>query len=125
MPRHERRRTNNTKLTMLWWSRANSQRDIVGCQLEGLPHARKASYRRLCEVWKTPNGTAPSVKMISRAQDGANMTTLIVHLNLNHESCPNSQGELAAGQKSLCLSVPDWSRAVERPLSTVGRAAGT
>jgi hypothetical protein len=84
-----------------------------------------ASYLRLWEAWETPHGTAPSVKMISRAQDAANVMILVVHLNLNHESCPNSQGELAAGQKSLCLSTPDQSRAVGRPLSTVGRAAGT
>jgi hypothetical protein len=60
--------------------------------------------------------------MISRAQDAANVTILIVHLSLHHESCPNPRAELAAGQKSLCLGTPDRGRAVESPLCTAGQS---
>jgi hypothetical protein len=59
--------------------------------------------------------------MISRPQNGANVKILIVHLNLDHESCPNPGAELAAGQKSLCPGTPDRGRAVESPLCTAGQ----
>jgi hypothetical protein len=51
------------------------------------------------------------------------VTFLTMHLNPDHESCPNLRGELAAGRKSLCLSSPDRGRSVERPLVTTGQSS--
>jgi hypothetical protein len=51
------------------------------------------------------------------------LTFLTMHLDPGHESCQNLRGELAAGQKSLCLSSPDRGRAVERSLVTTGQSS--